>query len=497
MSNIKTILTQSAKITLYSIVSVGLGFLSNLVYTHYLSPEVFGNFTLTRTIINFLPLISLLGFHKGLLRQGSIALGGEKLDLYGQIRNYTISFSIITGLSACILTILSADVIADKIFNNPGLATQIRLFSFIIPVMVSSNMVMSLYQVNKKADTGLFLYQVVYFSLLLIVFLFCTLFLKGEALITVSFLTGHILYWLLLVYHERKLGYRFSTKIEKSEKSAIFKISIPQFLSAIFNQSQKWTDTLFLGILGTSREVGIYYIGLKISGFVSIPAVAMNNIFIPIAARLIGQKKHNELNDLYKTVTRIIFVFGSLTFGAIFFLKTFLIDLFGKGYESSTQVILIILISETIDFGVGPARQLITMSGGGKINMVNSIATLTISIVSSYLLIPRYGIIGAALANALTNATLQIITVIELMVIYKLSPFNKKYFLIMGLFLVTIFSTAALPLPDIFKLIIFLIILGTLYFAVVINKQERDKIKSLVTEKRKRKSARAKLKQEA
>jgi O-antigen/teichoic acid export membrane protein len=82
----------------------------------------------------------------------------------------------------------------------------------------------------------------------------------------------------------------------------------------MFNQSQKWSDTFLLGILGTSRQVGIYYIGLRIAGFISIPAAAMSTIFMPIAARLIGQKKNDELNDLYKTVTRVVFVCGTLGF---------------------------------------------------------------------------------------------------------------------------------------------------------------------------------------
>ena len=187
MSNIKTILNQSVKMTIYWILSVSLGFVSNLIYTHYLTPEVFGNFTLSRTVVSFLPLISLFGLHKGLLRQGSIALGRENIGLYTQIRNYTISIAMIIGFSIGLITFFGSNIIAVQVFKNAQLAPQIRFFSFVIPAMVTSNMVMSLYQVNKKADTGQFLYQVVYFSLLLGVFLLFTLFLKAEPLNNLEF----------------------------------------------------------------------------------------------------------------------------------------------------------------------------------------------------------------------------------------------------------------------------------------------------------------------
>ena len=487
MSNIKTILSQSVKMTFYWVLSVSLGFVSNLVYTRYLNPDIFGNFALTRTLVTFLPLLSLFGLHKGLLRQGSIALGKENVGIYEQIRNYTISVAMIIGFSVGVVTFLGADIIAADFFKKPELATQIRFFSFFIPALVTSNMVMSLYQVNKKADTGQFLYQVVLFSLLLLIFLAFTLFLHGDSLITWSFFVGHVIYFILLLYYQRRLGYKFSLKIDRSERKSIYKISFPQFLSAMFNQSQKWSDTFLLGILGTSREVGIYYIGLRIAGFISIPAAAMSTIFMPIAARLIGQKNNAELNDLYKTVTRVVFVCGSLGFGAVFFLKDYLIGLFGKGYEASTAVIIVILVSEAIDFGVGPARQLITMSGGGKINMVNSILTLTIDITASFLLIPRYGIMGAAIANAFTNVVLQIVTVVELMIIYKLSPFNKDYFIAAGLFVCCILGTVFLPFPNLVKMSIYLVTLSTLYLTITLGKKERLKVKNLISQKRKKK----------
>lgn len=499
MSNIKTILKQTVNMILYWGISVSLGFVSNLVYARVLGRDVFGEFALGRTIISFLPLVSLFGLHKGLLRQGSIALGQKNVLLYERIRNYTISFAMIIGFSVGLLTLIGADVIAADFFKKPELATEIRWFSFIIPVLVSSNMVMSLYQVNKKADRGQFLYQVVYFSLLLLIFVICIPFLKSSPLIIASFLAGHIVYFILLMYYQHKMGYRFSLKIEKSEKKKIFGISLPQCFSAVFNQSTKWSDTILLGILGTSAQVGIYQIGLRISNFVSIPAAAMSTIFMPIAARLLGQQKHEEINSLYKTLTSLVFGLGTLAFGTLFFMKSYLVELFGQGYEDASNILIVLLVSEAIDFGVGPARQLITISGGGKINLVNSIIMLAINITASCLLIPRYGILGAALANAITNAILQIVTVIELMAFYKLSPFSKKYFLQIALFVICIVGIYLLPvsqffsgkfISDFIKVAVFLGVLGGLYGTVIINRKERQKIKQMFSQRKEKKKKR-------
>ena len=485
MTNTKTILNQSSKMMLFWAVGVAISYFSTIVFTHYLSQTTFGDFTLTRTVINLLAIYCAFGLNQGLLRQGSIALGKGNTILFNQIKNYTISLTTIIGLIACIVVFFTANLIAVYIFKNPGIGDQIRFFSFVIPVQIINNMVLTLFQVNKKADVGQFLNLVVYFTLQLFLFYLLTFFFQDQVLIIISFLASNFIYLLTLLYYQKKLGYQFSLNIDKDEKKQIFKISFPMFLANIFNQSQKWGDTLFLGILGTSTDVGIYYVGLRIAAFVSIPANAINKIFTPIAGRLIGEEKHDELNELYKLVTRIIFIFGSLIFGCIFFMKTFLISFFGHGYESSATVILIILISEAIDFGVGAAGQLITMSGGGRLNTVNAVITITINILSSVLLIPHYGIMGAAISNALTNISKQLLGVIELMLIFKLSPFNTKYFIIIGLFIASIIGTDYIHVVEIYKLIIFISILVPLYLAFAVNKMERAKLKTLLKVKKK------------
>lgn len=480
-ANIGTILKQSFNMTITWFFGAFISFISSIIYTHYLTPAEFGNFTLSRTVITLLGVFCMVGLNNGFLRQGSIALGKKQNLAFEQIKNYSLSYSMVIGLISCAVVFIGANFIAVNLFKNPALTTHLRYFSFIIPMMITINMSQVVFQVYHRADKGQLLYNVIYFSILIVVFYLLTFFIKSETLIITSFLAGNIIYFIILLYYQRKFGYKFSFQIDKKEKKDLFNISLPMFLAAVFQQSQKWGDTFFLGVLGSSTDVGIYYIGLRIAMFVSIPANAFNKIFMPVAGRLIGKGDQAELNDLYKIVTRLIFVSCSLFFGVIFFMKGYMLQWFGKDYTSSAPVIFVILISETIDFGVGAARQLITMSGGGKINLINSILTLITKVVSSYLLIPKYGIMGAAYANALSNAFMNLVSVAELMVIYKLSPFNKKYFLIILVFIACMAGVNSLPLQDIPKIILFLIVIIPIYLLIAVSKDEKNKFKSLMS----------------
>jgi len=459
--------------TLFWVLSVFIGFFSNVLYTHYLPKAAFGNFTLMRTIINLLAVYSMFGFNHGLLRQGSIALGKEREDIYDRIKNYTFTYSLVISLVLCVIIFVFANPIATYLFRKPSIANLIRFCSITVPIQLTSNMVLVLFRVNKQADRGQFLYTILYFVVQVALFYGLTFFCKDETLVILTFVGSNLIYYAILFYYQRKFKVKTSFTLEKEEKKGLFKISVPMFFAATFNQSQKWGDTLFLGILGSNADVGIYYIALRIGAFVSIPMNAFNQIFTPIAGRLIGKGEHRELNDLYKTVTRIIFICGSLIFGLIYFLQDFLLNIFGKGYQDAGKVILIILISETVDFGVGAARDLITMSGGGKINMINSMITLCINVISSWLLIPHYGIIGAAIANAVTNISINLISVVELMIIYKLSPFNKKYFFLITCFIICIVAVSYIPLSSFWKAIIFVLAIIPAY-VFSLNKEEKN-----------------------
>jgi len=99
--------------------------------------------------------------------------------------------------------------------------------------------------------------------------------------------------------------------------------------------------------------------------------------------------------------------------------------------------------------------------------------TLCINVISSWLLIPHYGIIGAAIANAITNISINLISVVELMIIYKLSPFNKKYFFLITCFIICIVAVSYIPLSSFWKAIIFVLAIIPAY-VFSLNKEEKN-----------------------
>ncbi len=481
--NLRFILKKSFKIGVYDIGAVILRFVNVAVFTHFLTPTHLGHFTLARSIVFLAGIYSLFGLSQGILRQGSIALGQGKNLIYDNIKNYGFSLSFLFSLILGLIGLIFSDIIAKDIFHDKELSSYLLAFSFIVPIMNVNFLFQVLLQVKHRSDVAQLISNLVYTIFILVSFLFFTLFIEGKVLVINSYLVAHLFYLILLLKYIKEEKVFFTLSLEKNEKKKLFQISLPMFFAATINQSQKWIDTFLLGVFGNAASVGIYFVGLRIASFIDIPLSAFNTVFMPIAGRMFGKGDKDELNNLYKSVTKIMFISGSLIFIALYYFRNEIVSILGKEYNNSSNVIIYILLGELVNIGVGATRKLITMCGGAKINLINSIISLTLLVVLSIIFIPLYDIIGAAVAHALAVGLLNIISVLELKILFKLSPFDLRYLNMIISFaavfiLIIVINTNSL-LFFVTIIIIYLLIIGIFG----ITKTEKNRIIDIIGKK--------------
>jgi len=77
---------------------------------------------------------------------------------------------------------------------------------------------------------------------------------------------------------------------------------------------------------------------------------------------------------------------------------------------------------------------MLTMTGREKLEFLNDVGILILNILLNLILIPKFGILGAAIATAVSLILLNIIRVLEVYIFLKMHPFDPK-------FLKCIFST--------------------------------------------------------
>lgn len=201
----------------------------------------------------------------------------------------------------------------------------------------------------------------------------------------------------------------------------LFAIQALEFLT---NQ----TDKVMLGIYLNAREVGIYSVATALVAFVSIFLQSINQIFAPTIAELHASGQKELLLRLYQTLTK--WVFG-LTLPLAFVIMIFsrpLMEIFGREFGEGWPVLVIATLGQLMNCGVGSVGQLLLMSGQQKRMARAQAIAAFVGLAINWLLIPRLGLIGAAVAAATANTLLNGLWLWYVNHTLALHPSRRGYF---------------------------------------------------------------------
>jgi O-antigen/teichoic acid export membrane protein len=91
------------------------------------------------------------------------------------------------------------------------------------------------------------------------------------------------------------------------------------------------------------------------------------------------------------------------------------------------STVTVLALAQFFSSSLGPTGTFVTMSGHSKINLVNSIILLSSNIVLNYILIPRYGLLGAAVATGASIVAVNVIRVIEIYCLLKFHLYDTSF----------------------------------------------------------------------
>jgi O-antigen/teichoic acid export membrane protein len=162
---------------------------------------------------------------------------------------------------------------------------------------------------------------------------------------------------------------------------------------------------LILGIFEPSDQVGIYRIAVQISMLAAFGLHAVNMVVTPRFAELYMQNRLAPLKHLVVAGGRVAQGFTLLvTVGFLLVGKPCLRLIFGPVYTASYLPIVILLIGQMVNSATGSVGNLLNMTGYERETLRGTAVAAAIGIALDVLLIPVWGIRGAATATAVSMA---------------------------------------------------------------------------------------------
>ena len=205
----------------------------------------------------------------------------------------------------------------------------------------------------------------------------------------------------LLVPVTRKLFYPLATN--KDECVALLRFSLPLLLVSIGGFIFGWVDIAVIKYFMAIEKVGLYSLAYNGLNAVESMVLLMATVLTPIFISLIANKKKEYIMAFGRRILpQIQFIWG-LAFIALGWISTWMIPLvFGQDFAPSSPVFIILLISLNFTvFNTIVQSIFIGLSQVGTVAKISISATL-INLILDFILVPQFGIIGAAFATLIS-----------------------------------------------------------------------------------------------
>jgi O-antigen/teichoic acid export membrane protein len=436
--SIKIIAKGSMIIFSTSIFAYILAFISKILLAKYLGPTDYGIFNYSFSIITTIGYFSTISIPISIAHYIPIYL--EKNKIF-RIRGLILSsLKIILILSLIIIFIFDMIIILPiNIIKNQEMKIVLLLLSITIPFIALSTILTSIFQGFQQSRQPAFYSNLITNILELILFIIVIIIFINLINIVfvyvISIIFPSLLFFGIFIKDiKRFINWKWTGS--KEYKLLLF-YSIPLFISILVGNIAGQLNIIIFGIFYPFSDIGIYSISIILMSVFSFFQSSIIFLYFPIFSRLYNCKMRREYSSIYQIMNKWLILI-SLPFFFIFVLysKEILTLIFGDIYSSGANVLIIMTFGYFfVTLSILSANSFLAM-GKTKLYMYISLVNAIIIIGTGVILIPLFGMNGAAISLALSGFLSMIYYIIVLYKYTQLHFFSKKLIYISFIFLI-------------------------------------------------------------
>lgn len=214
---------------------------------------------------------------------------------------------------------------------------------------------------------------------------------------------------------------------ETGEVGDLVRYGAPRAPAALFSQLLFWTDLFVLAHFASSAEVGVYAAAVRAAQVILLFLISVNYVFSPFVADLHARGDRDRLDALFKSLTRWMLAATLPIFILLAVAPGTVLRLFGEGFGAARGALLILLAGQLINVATGSVGFILIMVGRTGFDLAVNTAAVALSAGTAFVLIPRYGIEGAAVAGALALALSNVCRLVLVWRFLRIQPFTHDY----------------------------------------------------------------------
>jgi O-antigen/teichoic acid export membrane protein len=215
--------------------------------------------------------------------------------------------------------------------------------------------------------------------------------------------------------------------LEPGALTRLLRYAGPRAPAALFSQLLFWTDLFVLTRYATEAEVGVYAAALRAGQVLVLFLTSVSLMFSPFVADLHNRGETQRLDRLFKALTRWTLAATIPIFLVLAVAPEAVLQIFGAEFSGGSAALLILLAGQFINVATGSVGFVLIMVGRTGWDLCVYAASLALNLGLAFWLCPRYGIEGAAVANAVTFALSKWARLALVARFVSIRPYDRSY----------------------------------------------------------------------
>lgn len=388
-------------------------FILRLILGIDLGAEGLGIYTLAFSIYSFGLQFAAFGIGTALTK-----FVAEYADNVPIIRKYiSLGFvsSVVSGTLVGICIFIMSPIIANSLFHTPDLEMMIKLTAFSCPFIGIQKAVIGALNGLRRMKLYAYINIIQNIFIVLITIILVLVMDLGVIGSVVGFVGPTIIMGIICIFIMR--NYWISPNINDNFKlfysinSFSFYIGLGSAVGFIITQ----IDSILIGYYLNTTEVGIYAIAILFVQTLTLLPSAVQRVTAPATAKMFGKGEIANLKILlYSTLKKSIIVTIICSMLIIIFSPYIISFLFTDEYLEAYIPLLILIIGYSFGASFGSIGATLSSIGKVRIALYIGVVCGIADIFLNTILIPSFGMNGAALATTITmglNFSLTIIVI--------------------------------------------------------------------------------------
>ncbi len=194
-------------------------------------------------------------------------------------------------------------------------------------------------------------------------------------------------------------------------RRAWIKAAMPMLLIGSMYVINGQTDAIMLGSLEDTATVGIYTVANRGAGLISFVQIAFATSLAPVFATLFAQGDIAALRRTIKRSCQATFFLSLAVAVMLVLCSRWFLLIFGAEFLAGQTALFILMGGQLVNAFTGATAQLLIMTGYDRDTAVGVSISAGVNVVLNAVLIPLYGLNGAAIATAISTVLWNVILV--------------------------------------------------------------------------------------